>query len=261
MTAREQSALLGSGWRLWARLLILLLGLLCALLRHPPAAQAAPKIEAGSGCGLPPGISDQAWTDQSHGVDRPAEPRRALIFVDLRRNRLTLVLDGLAYKSWRISPGDKQTPTPQGAFRVTGKSRNWGGGFGTRWIGLNVPWGQYGIHGTDQPALIGRPVSHGCVRMRNRDVEELYNIVSVGTSVLIYGYPRPERTLVEGHTGVDVAAVQARLKELGYYHGSVDGRFGPGTRLALLRFQKERGLRPTGSVGGDEYKALGIASP
>lgn len=44
----------------------------------------------------------------------------------------------------------------------------------------------YGIHGTDAPASIGRGASHGCVRVRNEDVETLWRIVPVGTPVYIY---------------------------------------------------------------------------
>ncbi len=41
------------------------------------------------------------------------------------------------------------------------------------------------IHGTNQEKSIGTPASHGCVRMRNRDIAELYDLVEVGTSVVI----------------------------------------------------------------------------
>ncbi|MBI2408556.1 MAG: L,D-transpeptidase [Gemmatimonadetes bacterium] len=44
----------------------------------------------------------------------------------------------------------------------------------------------YGIHGTDAPASIGRGASHGCVRVRNEDIETLFRIVPVGTPVYIY---------------------------------------------------------------------------
>lgn len=44
----------------------------------------------------------------------------------------------------------------------------------------------YGLHGTDEPASIGRAASHGCVRLRNEDIETLYRIVPVGTVVYIY---------------------------------------------------------------------------
>jgi len=44
----------------------------------------------------------------------------------------------------------------------------------------------YALHGTNQPASIGRAVSHGCVRLRNEDIAKLYDMVSVGTPVFIY---------------------------------------------------------------------------
>jgi lipoprotein-anchoring transpeptidase ErfK/SrfK len=44
----------------------------------------------------------------------------------------------------------------------------------------------YGLHGTDEPGSIGRSASHGCVRLRNEDIETLYRIVPVGTVVYIY---------------------------------------------------------------------------
>ncbi len=44
----------------------------------------------------------------------------------------------------------------------------------------------YGIHGTDVPTSIGTSASHGCVRVRNEDIETLYQMVRVGTPVFIY---------------------------------------------------------------------------
>jgi len=54
---------------------------------------------------------------------------------------------------------------------------------GTRWIGLNQAG--FGIHGTNAPGSIGRAASHGCIRMRNRDAEELFEMVRVGDVVEI----------------------------------------------------------------------------
>ncbi len=44
----------------------------------------------------------------------------------------------------------------------------------------------YGIHGTDVPSSIGRSASHGCIRVRNEDIETLYQLVPVGTPVFVY---------------------------------------------------------------------------
>lgn len=62
---------------------------------------------------------------------------------------------------------------------------NPGGPFGTRWLGLSAPYGDYGIHGTNNPSSIGKSVSNGCIRMFNNDVIELSNLVPIGTSVTI----------------------------------------------------------------------------
>jgi lipoprotein-anchoring transpeptidase ErfK/SrfK len=54
---------------------------------------------------------------------------------------------------------------------------------GTRWMGLNQKG--YGIHGTRNPKSIGMALSHGCIRMHNRDVEELFAWIPIGTKVII----------------------------------------------------------------------------
>ncbi len=63
------------------------------------------------------------------------------------------------------------------------EARRYMGVLGTRRLELGDG---YGIHGTDHPESIGRSVSHGCVRMRNEDIEKLYPMVPVGTTVYIY---------------------------------------------------------------------------
>ncbi|HQG28631.1 MAG TPA: L,D-transpeptidase, partial [Candidatus Ozemobacteraceae bacterium] len=56
---------------------------------------------------------------------------------------------------------------------------------GTRWMGLNTWGGSIGMHGTSAPASIGSRASHGCVRMYTADAEELFDLVRVGTPVII----------------------------------------------------------------------------
>ena len=62
-------------------------------------------------------------------------------------------------------------------------ARRYMGVLGTRRLELGDG---YGIHGTDHPETIGQSVSHGCVRMRNEDIERLYPMVAIGTPVYIY---------------------------------------------------------------------------
>jgi hypothetical protein len=61
--------------------------------------------------------------------------------------------------------------------------RRYKGVLGTRRLVLGDG---YGIHGTNAPETIGRSVSHGCVRLKNEDIEKLYDMVPVGTPVYIY---------------------------------------------------------------------------
>ena len=67
---------------------------------------------------------------------------------------------------------------------------------------------------------------------------------------------KPSRTLRSGDTGDDVKSVQTRLKELGYYSGSVDGKYGSGTVSAVVSFQSSNGLTMDGVAGSGTYKIL-----
>jgi len=105
------------------------------------------------------------------------------ITVNLGTRRLTLFKDGKIFKSYPIAIGKILTPTPKGAYKIINKQMNPGGAFGARWMGLNRRG--YGIHGTNNPSSIGKAVSHGCIRMYNKDAIELFSLVGVGTVVRI----------------------------------------------------------------------------
>lgn len=145
------------------------------------------------------------------------------ILVDVEESILYLIQDKQIVKTYSCSGGKWSTPSPIGTWKITGKD-TWGEGFGGRWMGLNVPWGKFGIHGTLDPYSVGWASSHGCIRMNNDDVTELYGIVSVGTKVVIvngsYGdFGTGFRNLKSGMYGSDVMQIQKKLKELGYFTG------------------------------------------
>lgn len=186
-----------------------------------------------------------------------------VIYIDPLRNQLTLVLNGVKVKQYPVALGKKKTPSPVGEWKVINKYKNWGTGFGTRWIGLNVPWGIYGIHGTNRPGSIGSDASHGCIRMFNRHVEELYKLIPLGIRVQILGHPLGEpymepRNLANGDTGADVMLIQSRLKSAGYYSGPTNGRFGPATQRALEKFERDHDLPRDGIINRHDYAALGL---
>lgn len=114
----------------------------------------------------------------------PLTPSPLSITVSKTNKVLTLYRQGRFVKSYPVAVGKPSTPTPSGTFTIVNKQVDPGGPFGTRWLGLSEP--HYGIHGNNNPASIGTAASNGCVRMRNPDVEELFNEVGVGTIVRIF---------------------------------------------------------------------------
>ena len=114
----------------------------------------------------------------------PATHHRKVI-VSIPHRKLALVEDGQVKKIYAVAVGAQQSPSPTGSFEIRtrlvkptyyrpgtvippGDSNP----LGTRWIGLNTKG--YGIHGTDAPSSIGHARSHGCIRLRNADVEHLF---------------------------------------------------------------------------------------
>jgi len=68
--------------------------------------------------------------------------------------------------------------------------------------------------------------------------------------------PTPEPVIRSGATGEAVVKLQNRLQALGYYTGTVDGQFGPGTRTAVITFQQQNGLQADGIVGAETSEVL-----
>ncbi|WP_025688490.1 L,D-transpeptidase family protein [Paenibacillus zanthoxyli] len=185
------------------------------------------------------------------------------IRVDPQKNQLLLFSNSKLIKKYPIAMGKQETPSPVGEYAVINKHKNWGKGFGTRWIGLNVPWGFYGIHGTNRPYSIGHNASHGCIRMHNRDVEELYEFVRVGTKISFGGHVFGKldgnpRTLAKGDSGGDVQIIQYRLRSAGFYNGECNGKFNSSTEIALKDYEKTHGLPIDGVAGYHDYIHLGL---
>ncbi|MDB5335786.1 MAG: ErfK/YbiS/YcfS/YnhG family protein [Planctomycetaceae bacterium] len=116
--------------------------------------------------------------------------------VDLSNFELTVLLNGQYVKRYRVGTG-KMNTTPIGEFTVREKLENptyYGpdgmvlepndpqNPLGERWIDIG---NSFGIHGTIDPESIGKSESAGCVRMRNEDVAEVYDLLTVGSTVTI----------------------------------------------------------------------------
>ncbi|HEY9825908.1 MAG TPA: L,D-transpeptidase [Stenomitos sp.] len=128
------------------------------------------------------------------------EPMR--LELDLSQRRVTLFRAGKAFKSYPVAVGRPGWETPTGTFKIETKFKNpkWVNPFtgeiiaggsadnplGKRWMGFwtdKKNWA--GFHGTNSVSSIGTAASHGCVRMFEKDIDELFELVAVGTPLLV----------------------------------------------------------------------------
>jgi lipoprotein-anchoring transpeptidase ErfK/SrfK len=124
------------------------------------------------------------------------------IVVSLQDCKLALIEGDKVVRIWDTAVGAKSSPSPSGNFEIANRlSKPYyyhpgkvipsgpSNPLGTRWLGLSLKG--FGIHGTNAPGSIGKKASHGCIRMRNRDVEELFELVKAGDAVEIYAESTP----------------------------------------------------------------------
>jgi lipoprotein-anchoring transpeptidase ErfK/SrfK len=120
----------------------------------------------------------------------------AKIVIHLAERRLFVYRRGQLLKVFKVAVGSPALPTPTGVYYINQKLRplTTGGPYGVLALGLSAfqpklaNWPQGGvvaIHGTDQDALIGQAISHGCVRMHNADVLKVSAWVPTGSPVVI----------------------------------------------------------------------------
>lgn len=159
-----------------------------------------------TGCGLfggrvqpPPAPTPQATpTPEAYLLLRLDERRLYLVENDVRQPP----------EGYRVAIGQPKWPTPTGRFQVNEMVENPdflafdfndtkkpdkgrvppgpNNPLGLRWIGFAYAHGwQVGLHGTAKTAVLGQAVSHGCVRMANPDIVELYPRVKIGMTVVV----------------------------------------------------------------------------
>lgn len=190
-------------------------------------------------------------------------PKGLWILINIHQKTLTLYEGTHVRKQYPVATGASDTPTPIGTFFINHRFAGELGGFGTRFLGLTVPWGQFGIHGTNKPGSIGSNASHGCIRMFVKDSEELYAQVPDWTKVVIEGGPyglwdTHLTPLGPGDRSSRVVALQRRLRALGYYFGSDDGIYGAGTVQAVRTARKALGLPAEDNADAAFYRAIGL---
>jgi L,D-transpeptidase catalytic domain len=131
---------------------------------------------------------------QPEGNTSSQAARRIVVSIPLRK--LALLEGDRIIKIYDVTVGAPASPSPYGEFQIVQRLENptyykpgvvIGPGahnpLGPRWIGLSVKG--FGLHGTNQPNSIGKDASHGCIRLRNRDIKDLFARVQVGDRVSI----------------------------------------------------------------------------
>ena len=136
---------------------------------------------------------------QQTGASGSARPRvKRQIVISVPDRKLAVMEGEAVLRVFPIAVGTAESPSPTGTFAITKRleqptyyhpgqviSPGKNNPLGPRWIGLNVKG--YGIHGTNAPASVGKAASHGCIRLRNRDIVQLFAMVEVGDTVRIHG--------------------------------------------------------------------------
>jgi lipoprotein-anchoring transpeptidase ErfK/SrfK len=148
-----------------------------------------------------------------------------VVLVSIADRKLAVVENGKVLAYFPVAVGSEASPSPTGEFVIVRRVANptyYHAGVvlpagqdnpvGTRWMGLNVKG--YGIHGTNAPASIGHATSHGCIRLRNRDVERLFAMLHVGDVVKIRGERDEEIAQIFGGDA-DVASTQVVAESIG----------------------------------------------
>src|SRR5258708_18797830 len=133
-------------------------------------------------------------------TEKPAETDRVhrMVLVSISDRKLAVIEDGNVIAKFSVAVGAAASPSPTGEFQIVSRISNptyyhtgtvipsgKDNPIGTRWVGLSQKG--YGIHGTNAPRSVGHAASHGCIRLRNRDVEKLFTMLRVGYVVQIRG--------------------------------------------------------------------------
>jgi len=147
-------------------------------------------------------------TAEAFAQESQARAQRRIL-VSIPDRKLAVMEADRLVKIFSTAVGAPKTPSPSGSFQIVNhiphptwytKGKVVAPGpanpLGTRWLGLSRKG--YGIHGTNAPGSIGKNASHGCIRMRNRDVEELFEMVDVGDAVEMYEERTPELDRIFG---------------------------------------------------------------
>jgi lipoprotein-anchoring transpeptidase ErfK/SrfK len=153
-----------------------------------------------------------------------ADRHTRVVLISIPDRKLAVIEDGEVIATFPVAVGAAASPSPTGDFQIVNRISNptyyrpgtvipsgKDNPVGTRWVGLSQKG--YGIHGTNAPRSVGYAASHGCIRLRNRDVERLFAMVRTGDLVRIRGQRDEQVAEVFGGLADDTTVADARGSE------------------------------------------------
>jgi lipoprotein-anchoring transpeptidase ErfK/SrfK len=153
-----------------------------------------------------------------------ADLHTRVVLISIPDRKLAVIEDGEVIATFPVAVGAAASPSPTGDFQIVNRVSNptyyrpgtvipsgKDNPVGTRWVGLSQKG--YGIHGTNAPRSVGHAASHGCIRLRNRDVERLFAMVRTGDVVQIRGERDEQVAEVFGGEADDTTVADAQVSE------------------------------------------------
>jgi lipoprotein-anchoring transpeptidase ErfK/SrfK len=109
----------------------------------------------------------------------PASAGAVRVKIDLSDQKMKVIVNGKTRHSWPVSTARRGYRTPVGSFKPTRMHRRY---FSKKYHGSPLPhsiffYGGYAIHGTNAIKRLGRPASHGCIRLHPQNARELFALV------------------------------------------------------------------------------------
>jgi lipoprotein-anchoring transpeptidase ErfK/SrfK len=223
-------------------------------------AKITPKPQPAEGSGQPLTRSDcdkagMTWNDSSNVCGEKSKtqaaakttdqvPSTILINIDKATQEMTVFLDGVERYNWPVSTGMTRYATPSGTYTATSMNEIW---YSKEWDNAPMPHAIFfmkdghAIHGSYEVKSLGRPVSHGCVRIAPQNAATLYALVAKtgleNTHVVLAGVtPGGEGKVVASRRGSGSRYGQTvrRSPKPSYYY------FRPGGRFAESDIQPQR---------------------
>ncbi len=175
-----------------------------------------------------------------------------LIAIDKATQKMSVFIDGAKKYDWRVSTGRPGYSTPSGTYTATSMNEVW---YSKEWDNAPMPHAIFfmtdghAVHGSYEVKSLGKPVSHGCVRVAPKNATTLYALVAKNglknTQVMLTGVtPGGEYKVASSTPGQkSQAASRPSPKRIAAGKPNAASRSGPGSRYAQAdpRYQSRRG--------------------